>query len=225
MTPNPSSGSPFRRALFAIAARLLPPVRHLQATNASLGAQVTRAQQERDETARRARMYEALFEQTQDAVAVFDLDGICILANQRCSELLGYTQSELIGVRYGSVSEDTAAARELFARLVAGETIPRYQRTLRHKDGHLLYTETSSTLVRDAEGNPTCVQAVIRDISEQRRAQIELANHSQLLQTLIDNLPDFVYVKDRECRFVITNIAHAKSMGRRPEDIIGKSDM
>jgi PAS domain S-box-containing protein len=46
-----------------------------------------------------------------------------------------------------------------------------------------------------------------------------------LLRTLIDTLPDYVYAKDAEGRFIIANMAVARQMGfSSPDEIIGKSD-
>ena len=45
-----------------------------------------------------------------------------------------------------------------------------------------------------------------------------------LLRTLIDNLPDFIYAKDKQGRFVLNNVAHAKSFGVTPQELLGKSD-
>jgi PAS domain S-box-containing protein len=56
-------------------------------------------------------------------------------------------------------------------------------------------------------------------------AEEALAQERNLLRTLIDNTPDFVWIKDTESRFVVGNIAVAQSFGRiRPEEIYGKSD-
>src|SRR6476646_17320 len=46
---------------------------------------------------------------------------------------------------------------------------------------------------------------------------------AQMLRTLIDNLPDFIYVKDAECRFLVANAAVVRHMGTTPEKLLGKS--
>jgi PAS domain S-box-containing protein len=44
------------------------------------------------------------------------------------------------------------------------------------------------------------------------------------LRTLIDNMPDFIYIKDRESRFIVANIKVTTVMGAKPEELIGKTD-
>ena len=45
-----------------------------------------------------------------------------------------------------------------------------------------------------------------------------------LLQTLIDNIPDYIYIKDSKNRFVMVNKISANSIKKKPEDFIGKTD-
>ena len=51
-----------------------------------------------------------------------------------------------------------------------------------------------------------------------------LARERTALRTLIDNLPDFIYVKDASCRFLVANEAVARQMGSTPAGLLGKSD-
>ena len=45
-----------------------------------------------------------------------------------------------------------------------------------------------------------------------------------LLETLIDNIPDHIYIKDRKNRFIMVNKAMADLFGKKPKDFIGKTD-
>src|SRR3954464_5284771 len=51
-----------------------------------------------------------------------------------------------------------------------------------------------------------------------------LARDRQILRTVIDSIPDFIYAKDRECRFLVANAAVARQMGTEPEGLVGKTD-
>jgi diguanylate cyclase (GGDEF)-like protein/PAS domain S-box-containing protein len=50
------------------------------------------------------------------------------------------------------------------------------------------------------------------------------ADQYNLFQILIDNIPDYIYIKDRKNRFIMVNSAMADFYGKRPEDFIGKTD-
>src|ERR1017187_3747553 len=48
---------------------------------------------------------------------------------------------------------------------------------------------------------------------------------SDLLRTLIDNLPDCIFIKDTESRIVLDNAAHARTLGATgPGQVIGTTD-
>ena len=65
----------------------------------------------------------------------------------------------------------------------------------------------------------------IIDITARRQAEEKLRHEQILLRTLIDNIPDVIYIKDKSCRKIIANLADIKNMGLKNEsDVIGKSD-
>jgi PAS domain S-box-containing protein len=57
-------------------------------------------------------------------------------------------------------------------------------------------------------------------------AELErLQQQCELMRAILDNLPDHIYAKDRQGRFVLNNMAHSKSLGLpSPEVMLGKSD-
>lgn len=55
-------------------------------------------------------------------------------------------------------------------------------------------------------------------------AEQALVQHRLVLETLLESTGDFIYMKDREGRYVFVNPAAAKSVGKSAEDIIGKDD-
>ncbi|MFZ0964579.1 MAG: PAS domain S-box protein, partial [Terriglobia bacterium] len=63
------------------------------------------------------------------------------------------------------------------------------------------------------------------DITERKRAEEALIEERHLLDTMMDNLPDVIYFKDRESRFTRINRAHAKQFGLSdPAQAAGKTD-
>ncbi len=77
----------------------------------------------------------------------------------------------------------------------------------------------------DGDGNVVGGAKVALDITEASRAERERAEERNLLRTLIDNLPDAIYVKDRQGRFVLCNpqVLHRKGVAT-VEEIVGKTD-
>ena len=64
-----------------------------------------------------------------------------------------------------------------------------------------------------------------QQVAELSAKNAELARERLLLRTLIDNLPDLVFIKDSQQRFIVTNTACAQQLGAScPEEVLGKSD-
>jgi PAS domain S-box-containing protein len=64
----------------------------------------------------------------------------------------------------------------------------------------------------------------LRVNAEHQHAQAALAEQHRLLRTLIDAMPDRIYVKDADSRFLLANQMVAWIMGTTPENVIGKRD-
>lgn len=64
-----------------------------------------------------------------------------------------------------------------------------------------------------------------RDVTERRRFEQDLAHERNLLRTLVESLPDYIYAKDPQGRFLLANGAISKFMGfAQPSGLIGKTD-
>jgi PAS domain S-box-containing protein len=65
---------------------------------------------------------------------------------------------------------------------------------------------------------------VLRDIAERRRAEAALASERNLLRSIMDTIPDLIFVKDLQGRYTRNNHAHRRYLGvTREEDVTGKS--
>ncbi|HFD39779.1 MAG TPA: PAS domain S-box protein [Anaerolineae bacterium] len=128
--------------------------------------------------------YRALFEHTNDAIFLLDLDGIILRANRQAMRLLGYSLAEILGrsILDLVMPEERQNGRERLQALLTGQSLPVYERQFRHKSGQAIPTEINIALVRDKAGNPLHIQSIVRDISRRKAAQQE---NEQLLIDLI----------------------------------------
>jgi PAS domain S-box-containing protein len=63
------------------------------------------------------------------------------------------------------------------------------------------------------------------EISERKRIEEELSNGRNLLRTLIDSMPDEIYAKDNETKYIMANFNVLTSFGLKTfNEIIGKTD-
>ena len=92
-------------------------------------------------------------------------------------------------------------------------------------NGQVVDLRTVRVPVRNDAGAVSGVLVIHWDITEQKRAERRLQQERNLLRTLIDNLPDTIYFKDAELRFVLSNLAHLRFLGIGTEsELVGKSD-
>ena len=85
--------------------------------------------------------------------------------------------------------------------------------------------KTSADLLEEAAGLRRRIAELETTNEKHRSAEAELRYERGLLRTLIDNLPDAIYVKDSACRKTIANLTDVHNMGRTSEaEVLGKND-
>jgi diguanylate cyclase (GGDEF)-like protein/PAS domain S-box-containing protein len=130
---------------------------------------------------RLARDQERLFRDTFERAAVGIVhtlpSGRLLRVNQRACGMLGYSEAELQAVTFVDIThpDDVAPNTLLFQQLLAG-TIDEYrmEKRFQRKDGQHLWTHLSVALRRTNSGEPDYVIAVIEDIAEKKRLEIQV---------------------------------------------------
>jgi diguanylate cyclase (GGDEF)-like protein/PAS domain S-box-containing protein len=126
--------------------------------------------------AREAGRYRAAFDQAVVGMVHTAPDGRLLKANRRFCEMLGYAERELVGRPLIELvhPDDVAGAREL---LLAGEEERRVALEKRHvrKDGSVAWAAVSVSAVRDEDGRPDYMLALVQDITARKDAQERLA--------------------------------------------------
>lgn len=109
-------------------------------------------------------------------------------------------------------------------QLSSGGNPRSYEIKILTKDGTERWAYLSGSSI-SYMGRPAGIISVI-DITEKRSAEKQVLEERKLLRTLIDNLPDTIYVKDQYCRKIIANPADLKVIGLEvEEEAIGKTDL
>jgi PAS domain S-box-containing protein len=77
----------------------------------------------------------------------------------------------------------------------------------------------------DAHGRPFALLGVYDDITEHKKTEEMLREKSVLLAKVINSVPDFIFAKDTKLRDIICNEAYASAVGKKPEEMIGHTDI
>ena len=111
------------------------------------------------------------FRESPHGMAFVDTQGRYIKANRALCEMVGYTEPELLGMRFADIThpDDIATDLEQLERLVNRE-ISSYHRIKRyyHKDGRLIWVSVGVSAIHDAHGNPIYFIGQMQDITSQR---------------------------------------------------------
>lgn len=127
------------------------------------------------------RRFRALFEQSNDAVFLLDLEGRHLAANQRAADMFGYTLEEILQLGADDLTAEPAESRKILERLLGGEHIPLYERNFQKKNSEIVPVEINLELVLNGEGAPMHIQSVVRDITERKRTETRLRESREQL--------------------------------------------
>ncbi len=170
----------------------------------------------------------SLVETAQAIVLVLDTQGFIVDFNPYMEEISGYKLEEVQGRDWFSTflpERDRQHLRELFSNAVGGIQTRGNVNPIVTKSGEQLYIEWYDKTLKDDAGNIVGLLSIGLDITDRKRAVEQLQEERNLLRTVIDHIPDRVYVKDRDSRFIACNKAALEFESIESEsDVIGKTD-
>jgi PAS domain S-box-containing protein len=143
-------------------------------------AELEQRVRERTEQMRETAM---VVDQMQDAVIRSDLAGKIVSWNRGAERLFGYPAEEMIGHSTILLTppNQRAAAVDIKSRVRSGESVYRFETIRMAKDGTMLDVDLSVFPLRDGDGTILGTTAIVRNITEQKRAEAQLRQLSQRL--------------------------------------------
>jgi len=146
----------------------------------------------------------------------------------RFKEMLGYADDELEAsfdlLKTILHPDDKAPTDAAIEAHLKDRTPYDVEQRLLTKSGDYIWVYARGQAVWDEEGLPTRMVGSSSDITELKKAEARLEEERTLLRTIIDNIPDFIYAKDREGRFVVAGSAIARFFGlESPAELLGKT--
>ncbi|WP_436052195.1 PAS domain S-box protein [Phenylobacterium sp. LjRoot225] len=169
--------------------------------------------------------YKLLAENMADVVTSIQLDGSTDYVSPAVHDLLGYRPHELSGrpVQDFVYPEDRPPFSATIAELAAGREEATVQHRAQHHDGQVVWVETRFRLVRDEAGRPREMIAVIRDISERRALEEQLAATEARARSIIANANQAIICMDAFGRVLDWNHFAEVMFGWRADEVIGNS--
>ncbi|MGC9325791.1 MAG: PAS domain-containing sensor histidine kinase [Desulfomonilia bacterium] len=166
--------------------------------------------------------YRNIFENVSDFLFVHDIEGNLIQTNLAWRKEAGYTKDDLAHMKI--IDLMPVRYKDLFGLYM--------QRILEHardegliniatKNGRERVIEYKNILIRDADGNPICVQGSGRDITERLRAEKALKLSKEKYQNILDTIEEGYFEVDLEGNFTFFNRMVGKTLGYTDEELMG----
>ncbi len=201
-----------------------PPsrVRDLRARLATFEAENESLRERAKQLERERQRLATIFDVAASGIVETSLDGQLLSANRAFQEMLGYGPEELLRKTSMELThpDDTSPSRANVRALRRGEVSSfsmdkRYQR----KDGSFVEAQVRVSVTRDAEGKPERHITVIRDLTEQRRAERVLRR----LKPAVEQSHDGIVMTDRAGRIQYANAAFERGSGYTLEEVRGQT--
>jgi len=172
--------------------------------------------------------FRSLFDDHAAPMYIFDRETLRFLAvNAAAVQQYGYSESEFLNMTIRAIRTQPEIAR-LEAHLARstsvghGHTMAGIWRH-RRKDGTIISVDVSYHALNFMGCDAFFVLA--DDVTEQINAEAEARRSNQMLEAVIDSIPQRIFWKDLNSRYLGCNMAFARDAGLAyPEQVVGKSD-
>ncbi len=170
--------------------------------------------------------FRAIFERAAIGIALVDMQGRFAKTNPAMQRLLGYSEGELYGARFIDFThpDDRDTDWGLFKELVANKGVS-YQREKRYlrKDGVLIWTRLTVSLIRGVGGEPQFAVGMVEDITARKQAEEALRRSEEYFRALIENASDIISILNADGTVRYHSPSGERVLGYTMEELVGKN--
>jgi sigma-B regulation protein RsbU (phosphoserine phosphatase) len=178
--------------------------------------------------AKKRQLLSTLMEHLPDNIYFKDLDSRFIAVNRAMCTWVGLNDpAELIGKSDQDLFTGEHAQRALEDEreiIRTGQPLINREEKETWPDREATWVSTTKMPLLDIDGRISGTFGLSRDITQLKNLENTLRGERNLLRSVINNIPDPIFVKDSQGRYILDNVAHRRSVGKRnEEDVIGKT--
>jgi len=159
-----------------------------------------------------------------DSLVLLNREGNIISGNKATLDLSGYKKRELEGKSVEVLFMEKDFKNTMLIKAIKGEIIRNHELVFKTKTGDEIPVVFSSSTMLDRAGGIAGIVCIIKDITDRKKAEQTILYEQNLLHALMGNVPDYIYFKDLQKRFVRVNKAEAAYSNIPAEKMIGKTD-
>ena len=178
--------------------------------------------------------FRLLAEHSEDIITEHLPDGTVQYISPSVQTVLGYQPEEILRSQVMNffLNEDLRPFLQDNASFTLPDSDPltlRYR--IAQKDGDYIWLESIIKPVKENE-NIIKLISTSRNITERKKVEsereqliLEMKQSEELLRTVINSTPDWIYIKDLRFRYLLVNQAYADAMHLTPQEFVGKNDL
>src|SRR5271157_1607393 len=171
------------------------------------------------------RKYRMLHESMMDGFVSLTMEGKFLECNAIYRNMLGYSEADLAQLTYMDITPEKWHSFE--KDIVENQILKQgysdiYEKEYRRKDGTIFPVELHTVLMRDEQGKPTGMWAIVRDITERKKVEVALRESELRFRTFIEQAPVAILIS-RNGIIEYVNQKDAQLFGLQTgEDVVGR---
>jgi len=191
-----------------------------------LSRDITAQKKAAEELRQSEEKYRTILENVVEGYYEVDLAGNFTLVNDAICRNLGYSRDEMIGMNNREYM-DKGTAKKVLERFgevyTTGQAARGFEFEIARKNGTKLFLSSSVSLITDPQGQPTGFRGVVRDITEEKKAEEKLRQSEEEYRNLFERATDAVFTTDMRGRFTSGNRRAEEICGYNREELMEKS--
>ena len=169
--------------------------------------------------------FRAAFDSAPEGMALIDRNRRFLRVNHKLSEVLGYSEVELIGKSFNQFThpDDRQAGRDRWRELLAGDvTTNQAEKKFIKKNGDIVWVLISNAVISNGKGEVQYILSHLYDITQRKEAEEALRVSEEKFAKAFNHSPLWVVITTlKEGRYLEANETFLQETGYIREEVIG----
>ncbi len=172
---------------------------------------ITKQKMMQEKIAKSELQFRTVFENSAVGMCLTSTDGKFLKVNSRLCQMLGYSNDELLNTTFRKIThpDDIAQSNALVAKVIDKQSdVFRFDKRYICKNGEVIWTEVSSSLLKDANGNSLYFITHIIDITDRKKAELEIQELNKELELRVAERTQELENTNKELQSFIYSVSH-----------------